>query len=49
VNIKTRCKLHLKTGLEELLLRAAYPEYESSARRVGRLIPKLSQFTRGGQ
>jgi protein-S-isoprenylcysteine O-methyltransferase Ste14 len=40
--------LHVKAGFEERLLRAAYPEYEAYARRVGRLIPKLSQFTRGG-
>jgi protein-S-isoprenylcysteine O-methyltransferase Ste14 len=40
--------LHIKAGFEERLLRAAYPEYESYSRRVGRLIPKLSQFTRGG-
>ena len=49
MNIKTRCKLHIKTGLEELLLRAGYPEYESYSRRVGRFIPKLPQFTRGGR
>lgn len=49
MNIKTRRKLHIKAGLEERLLRAAYPEYESYSRRVGRLIPKLSQFTRGGR
>jgi protein-S-isoprenylcysteine O-methyltransferase Ste14 len=40
--------LHIKAGFEERLLRAAYPEYESYSRRVGRLVPKLSQFTRGG-
>jgi protein-S-isoprenylcysteine O-methyltransferase Ste14 len=41
--------LHIKAGFEERLLRAAYPEYEVYARRVGRLIPKFSQFTRGGR
>jgi protein-S-isoprenylcysteine O-methyltransferase Ste14 len=41
--------LHVKAGFEERLLRAAYPEYEAYARRVGRLIPKFSQFTRGGR
>jgi protein-S-isoprenylcysteine O-methyltransferase Ste14 len=41
--------LHIKAGFEERLLRAAYPEYEAYARRVGRLIPKLSQFARGGR
>ena len=40
--------LHIKAGFEERLLRAAYPEYEAYARRVGRLIPKFSKFTRGG-
>ena len=41
--------LHIKAGFEERLLRAAYPGYESYARRVGRLIPKLSQLIRGGR
>ena len=41
--------LHIKAGFEERLLRGAYPEYEAYARRVGRLIPKLSQFARGGR
>jgi protein-S-isoprenylcysteine O-methyltransferase Ste14 len=41
--------LHIKSGFEERLLRAAYPGYGAYARRVGRLIPKLSQFTRGGR
>ena len=41
--------LHLKAGFEERLLRAAYPEYESYGRRVGRLMPKFSQFSRDGR
>ena len=40
--------LHIKAGFEERLLRAAFPEYESYSRRGARLIPKFSQFTRGG-
>ena len=39
--------LHVKAGFEERLLRAVYPEYEAYARRVGRLIPRLSIFGRG--
>ena len=39
--------LHVKAGLEERLLRAVYPDYEAYARRVGRLIPRLSVFWRG--
>lgn len=41
--------LHVKAGFEERLLREVYPEYEAYARRVGRLIPRLSVFGRGGR
>lgn len=41
--------LHIKADFEERLLRAAYPEYEAYARRVGRLIPRLTVFRRGGR